>query len=299
VIGLEPSALRRLYARARAARWDLDPAAFTRALEAAADRLTEGSGGAPAGLERALGSLHLEDLALACACAAGHDAAWDHLMTSHRPALYRAADRLDPTGGARELADALWAELYGVRGRTPDRLSLLHSFQGRSSLATWLRSVLAQRHVDRLRVTRRERPLPDDDAPAALSSPRRPEEPERPRYVALMREGLARAVADLAPRDRLRLRCYYAEGLTLAEIGRLLGEHEATVSRGLARARAAIRTAVERFLSADARLDPAQVAACFASVSADAGPLDLGDLFGDRDERKKPASGRSEEEQTR
>ena len=66
-----------------------------------------------------LSSLHLEDLALACACALGDAAAWDHFVLEMRPGLYRAADALDPTGAARELADSLYADLYGVdqRGR--------------------------------------------------------------------------------------------------------------------------------------------------------------------------------------
>ena len=70
--------------------------------------------------------------------------------------LYRAADSLDPNGGAREIADSLYAELYGVNRA---RRSLLLSFSGRSSLATWLRAVLCQRFVDRIRAQRRLEPL--------------------------------------------------------------------------------------------------------------------------------------------
>ena len=75
--------------------------------------------------------------------------------------------------------------------------------------------------------------------------------------------------------------------LTLAEIGRLLKEHEATVSRQLARTRRAIRDAVEHELREDAGLNEAQVAECFASVAADPGPLDLHPLLvGARHERE-------------
>ena len=55
-------------------------------------------------------------------------------------------------------------------------------------------------------------------------------------------------MAQLDPRDRLRLGCYYAQQLTLAETGRLLKEHEATTSRQLARTRKDIREAVEQDL---------------------------------------------------
>ena len=90
---------------------------------------------------------------------------------------------------------------------------------------------------------------------------------------------LARVVSALPPRDRLRLSAYYVQDLTLAQVGRLLQEHEATVSRQLARTRRAIRADVERTLREEAGLDEAQVAECLAAVAADPGPLDLTRLF--------------------
>ena len=45
---------------------------------------------------------------------------------------------------------------------------------------------------------------------------------------------LDEAIAGLESKDKLRLRLYYGQQLTLAQIGRLTGEHEAT---GLAKAR--------------------------------------------------------------
>ena len=42
-------------------------------------------------------------------------------MLEYRPVLYRAADALDRGGGAREIADSLYAELYGIKDRPGDR----------------------------------------------------------------------------------------------------------------------------------------------------------------------------------
>jgi hypothetical protein len=42
---------------------------------------------------------------------------------------------------------------------------------------------------------------------------------ERDRDLHLLQDALAHAVEGLDTRDRLRLRCYYAQGLTLAEPG--------------------------------------------------------------------------------
>jgi len=237
---------------------------------------------------------HSADLELAQRCAAGDPAAWDRFVLEYRPVLYRAADALDPTGGAREIADSLYAELFGIRGSdtaAAGRQSLFRYFQGRSSLATWLRAVLAQRYVDRLRAGRRLDQLTDDraggDGPVerpGLAAPPAEPDPERPRRMALVAAILARVVAALLPRDRLRLASYYVQQSTLAEIGRLLHEHEATVSRQLARTRRAIRVDVEREL-ARAGLAPAQIAECLSAVASDPGPLDLGRLFRGNDPR--------------
>jgi RNA polymerase sigma factor (sigma-70 family) len=219
---------------------------------------------------------HAADLDLARRCAAGEPAAWDRFVLEYRPVLYRAADALDRSGGARELADSLYAELYGLEAGGRERQSLFRYFSGRSSLATWLRAVLAQRYVDRIRSQRRLEPLPADDR----GEIRAPADPERARHLQLVMAALGRAVACLAVKDRLRLAYYYVQELTLAEAGRLLGEHEATVSRQLARARRAIRDGVERELREEHGLTEAQIGECVASVAEDPGPLDLRPLLG-------------------
>ena len=204
-------------------------------------------------------------------CAAGDERAWETFVREYRPLLYRAADALDRTGGAREVADSLYADLYGLTSGEGERRSLLRYFQGRSSLATWLRAVLAQRYVDRLRAQRRVEPLSEDAEQQAAPPP----DPDRDRYVALVGDALGRAVSRLDPRDRLRLASYYVQELTLVQIGRLLRESEASASRHLARTRREIRGEVERLLREEARLSDAQIAACLASVVEDSGPLDM------------------------
>ena len=211
------------------------------------------------------------DLELARLCADGDEHAWERFVREYRPLLYRAADALDRTQGAREIADSLYADLYGMKRSGGERQSLFRYYQGRSSLATWLRAVLAQRYIDRVRVQRRMEPLPEEEPPARSEQP----DPDRARYVALVRQALGCALASLTARDRLRLGCYYVQALTLAETGRVLNESEATASRRLARSRLAIRREVERQLRDEARLSADQIAACFASVADDPGPLDL------------------------
>ncbi|MEQ1912900.1 MAG: sigma factor-like helix-turn-helix DNA-binding protein, partial [Vicinamibacterales bacterium] len=138
---------------------------------------------------------------------------------------------------------------------------------------------LSQRHVDRLRERKRTEPIPDDESPHALAAHPAPQDPERLRFVGVMHAALATVLAVLSPKDRLRLACYYAQQMTLAQVGRLLGEHEATVSRQLSKTRATIRGGVEERLCTEHGLGEAEIAECFASLAADAGPLDLAELL--------------------
>ena len=305
MISIDEELVERLYRRANGARWRAPRDLFGQALQASASRAC--SGASPANVdarevERHLSSLHLEDLALACACAAGDDEAWEHFVREYRPLLYRAADAIDPSGGARDLADALYADLFGLRHEGGERRSLFRYFHGRSSLITWLRAVLAQRHVDRQRTSRKLDALPGDDAPDAIAAPALSPDPDRERYVELTRVVLGRVMAKLAPKDRLRLACYYGQQLTLAQTGALLGEHEATASRGLARTRREIRSAVEAELRGKNGLTDAEISRCFECVTEDAGPLDLREMLDMTSElpaRKKSAPDRSNREADR
>jgi RNA polymerase sigma-70 factor, ECF subfamily len=295
-VSIDGQLVERLYRQAHAERWRVPLDRFARVLEASAARAFSGRAPDAEAVGRYLASLHLEDLALACACAGGDEQAWEHFVLVQRPLLYRAADSLDPGGGARDLADSLYADLFGLGDHAGERQSLFRYFHGRSGLTTWLRAVLAQRHIDRLRTQRRLETLPEEESPAALRAPARPIEPERDRYLRLIRDALTQAVGGLPARDRLRLACYYAQELTLAQTGRMLGESEATSSRQLARTRGAIRTAIEHQLKADG-LNRAEVDQCFASVVEDAGWLDLSLLISEpaaeAPARKKSAADRS------
>ncbi len=237
-------------------------------------------------IRRYLETLNVRDLALARACSAGNNAAWDFFMAQFRPELYRAARAIvGNTGGesaARELADSLCADLYGLREREGKRQSLFDYFHGRSKLGTWLRAILARRHVNEIRRTRRTESLEDGtgeprDEIAALTSASAANilpDPERASYMAILQAALVAALNALDPRDRLRLAYYYVDDRTLAEIGRLLGEHEATVSRKLERTRRDIRRSVEAALRCDKKFSDEQVRLCF-QYAAGQWPFDL------------------------
>lgn len=280
---MESGLAQRLYQKSEAGRWKVPLEVLTNALERSAEKAFAGRPSA-AELDRYYDSLHLTDLALACACAMGRDDAWDHFVREFRPGMYRAADAMDPGGGAREIAQALYAELFGLKEKDGVRQSVFRYFHGRSSLGTWLRSLIAQRLIDRHRQTQRLDPIPEESSAAPLRAAPAAIDPDRARFVDAMRAVLAAAIAALAPRDRLRLACYYAQEMTLAQIATLTREHEATVSRHLSRTRKAIRDDVERRLRDERGFSNAEIQECFASIATDAGDLDLDEWLGGRKE---------------
>ena len=257
-------------------RWGVSEDRFARALHQSANHRFGDLTPPASDLAAYLESLHVEDLALACACADGHEAAWEHFVSTYRQDLRRAGCAIAGDASGAELADSLYADLYGLSERSGERRSLFSYFHGRSKLSTWLRAILSQRHVDVVRARRRTESLDEDDVAEKLADPASDPtpDPDRARYGALLSRALSAAVAALDAGHRLRLAAYYLQGLTLAQIGRVTGEHEATVSRKLDRARRDLRAHVERVLRLDFRLTEAQVEACLDSA-IDLGALDL------------------------
>jgi RNA polymerase sigma factor (sigma-70 family) len=276
------------YAQSGAARWRLERDSFLAALARCISKVLP-SADDSAAVERLLRALHLEDLVLASACAEGSEPAWEYFVATYRPYLRSAAAVIlrCPNGSpqALEFADSLFAELYGVADGKSGQASLFRYFHGRSSLKTWLRAVLAQRHIDRIRASRRFTDLDDGETAMVVerSTPpaTHPLDPHRDRYLLMFRRALHAAVAALEACDAQRLILYYRDAKTLAEIGRMLGEHESSVSRNLDRVRRSLRAAVEAALragfsvangsAAEPGLSDAEIAVCFDYAAEDSG----------------------------
>ena len=286
-----------LYAASRALEWRLTRVQFTTALErSVCKRFSEGPV-SQEGLEEYLETLHVDDLVLASACMEGSEAAWEFFVRTFRGYLRGAAGSITKGGrggaDAQDLADSLFAELFGLVDGKQGEASLLRYFHGRSSLKTWLRTILAQRHVDRLRQSRRWESLGRKDGEEekpifAQNAPTNSRDPHRSRYLRRFLQALTGCLEALDPADRKRLELYYAREKTLAEIGRLVGEHESTASRNLERTRRELRAKVEELLRTGRSLgdrlrslppmSDAEIALCFQYAAEDA-PIDFRQIF--------------------
>ena len=273
------AAIDRLFAEADGARWGLAREVFAEAVRRGLSKVAPGTPARHDVADTAVAALHGRDLALALACAEGHGAAWDHFVLTYRPELYRAARAMTDEATGRELADSLYADLFGLSEKDGVRRSLFRYYHGRAKLSTWLRSVLAQRHVDLVRSQRRMTSLDDPDRPGDGVLPTPPaEQPMRAGTMRVAAEAVTAALAVLAATDRVRLAYYYAHGLTLAQTGRLFGESEATASRKLERARKNLRTGIEAELTAR-RLSVSDVDD-WVAVSRQAWDVALADALG-------------------
>jgi len=234
VSGLSPGLIQELWRAAEAESCGLSQEELGAVLASVGERVNHGL---PPGVDSSSAqkaafyrSLHLTELALAHSCALGREVAWEIFVSRFRAFLANAA--ISITGSAtlgQDLADSLYAELYGLRQRAGERRSPLASYSGRGSLMGWLRATLVQRSRDHHRRTYRETPLDSVESAAAVPATTSPAE------LALLTAAVARTLRDLATEDRFLLSAYYLDRQTLFQIAQILAVHEATISRRLKR----------------------------------------------------------------
>lgn len=274
---LAAAGARRLIARARAAR-ALDTEALAPRVRAALDKylFAGGAGEEPTvkAINDFIDGLHADDLCLVVACERGDEEAWNELVEKYGTTVRSAARSASSNEEmAEDLAQSIWAELYGLRvrdggggggGRPAGKIAY---YSGRGSLGGWLRAVVGQLAVDQHRKTSRlvqteedadfDRLTQEAHRHAAEGSEMTvaaldPEQAlARGRAARDVEEALARAVRELEPEDRLLVKLYYFDGLRLREAGAVLGVHEATASRRLARVHTEIRQRVEAILTGE------------------------------------------------
>lgn len=235
--------VRELWRKAEAEKCGLPADEFARVLSAVGMKVNYGL---PLGISAQLRqkadffrSLHLSELALAHACARGREAAWEEFLRLYRASLVQIAVGITSSSSlGEELADALYAELYGLREYDGDRRSPLASYSGRGSLLSWLRTTLVQRYRDHYRRTRREEPIEDFDCPTPQAAASIPEN------LTALTEGVAQTIRELGAEDRFLLAAYFLDRQTLLQIARTLNVHEATISRRIKRLTRALRDAL-------------------------------------------------------
>jgi RNA polymerase sigma-70 factor, ECF subfamily len=235
----------------------------------------------PAQAEAFVKSLHLCDLYLATACAQYSlgrsdnrgdgsaeyaSAAWKILETTYRGFvcdLVRFFYR--PGFVSQDLADNIIADLF-----LPDRsgASRIASYDGRSSLSTWLRVIVCNRSINAQRCSANAKStdiqaeMPDEPALESIETTLRAR-----RYRAALEDSLACACRKLTPRERLVLLWRYEDGLQLGQIAKLLGIHQSNVTRQLERMQNKLRDHVIAVLSTKHGLSRSAIKECLEDIT--------------------------------
>ena len=216
---------------------------------------------------RIINSLHSNDLYLAFACAQHRPIAWDRFTTIYRKYIHDLTAFISPVKGlGYELAETIIADLF-----LPDRSgnSRIASYDGRSSLATWLRVIICHRIInEQERKFNSMAPLndgvferADEKALLNLEGTLRSN-----RYKPLIKDSLEQTCSELTDCEKLMLLLRYDNGLQLGQIGNLLGFHQATITRRIERIQAKIRQRVVSILTLKYGLDRAAIDECLAEI---------------------------------
>ncbi len=202
-------------------------------------------------------SLHVDDLALACACGAGDRKALAAFEARFFGELAASVSRLDaPAAVVDDATQQLRQRLLVAEGTAPPCIA---SYRGRSSLRTWLR-VAMTREV--LKLLERARPYVSLDDERMTVLPFVANNPELRVIQAQVTEqfeiAFQAALASLAPRDRNLLRQRYLDGLSIDELGARHQMHRATAARWLNKAIETVLEHTRRSLMEQLALSPSQ-----------------------------------------
>lgn len=215
---------------------------------------------------KAFVQIHHEDLFLAIACSRDDRVAWEHFADDYLPVLrHFAAQACGDPGEGEDLAQEITAKMLKEKNR-------LAGYNGRCSLAGWLRVAVSHAAIDRFR--RRQRQVSLEDLQergiqiAVVDSGKQDEgEALDAQWGPVVSSVANEKISKLSARDRLLLGLYYLRGVPLKTIGRQFGIHEATASRWLERLRQEIRKQVEHELRKKHGLRPNEIQSLWKWIS--------------------------------
>ena len=199
--------------------------------QVAADAEARSPGAAEAHVRR----LSLDDLYLAAACAGGEESAWEECLARHGAFIRDFARRFLREPAAGDVADQVVADLW-QRGK-------MARYQGRSTLRTWLGSIVAHAALNAMKSGRRTVPLEEGEDVPRTGPP--VAEGLLGHERSLLEDLVKEAMTNLEPEAKLLLLLHYEQGLTLDEIASVHGGSKAALSRRLQRTRDELRVAID------------------------------------------------------
>lgn len=211
--------------------------------------------------------LYTKDLYLTIACAQHSEIAWWRFIRTYKKYIKNVARFASPTAdAARELADSTFGNLFLPSRSGRSRIAL---YDGRSSLATWLRILVIHRATNEreLKCNGMENiesmpEIVDEDALYSVEAALRTHQ-----YKHIIDDSFAFVCENLASHERLMLLWRYENGLQLGHIARLLGVHQCTVTRQLERIQKRMRDEFITILASRYHLSSIGIEECLAEIT--------------------------------
>jgi RNA polymerase sigma-70 factor (ECF subfamily) len=227
---------------------------FVARIAAVLDDNADGAAIDAAAIER----LHVADLYLACAAAAGDARAIALAEAELVPAVRQAAGRIDATPAfVDEVAQRARTKL--LVGDDDGAAPAIAGYRGTGPIARWVRVVATRIALD----LERERAKVAHDSESELERMPAPDDPE---LAVLWRDcaeqykaALTAAFASLSQRDRNLMRQRYVDDLTIDALGTIYRVHPATAFRWIKQVEARLATATRAALMAKLALTESQV----------------------------------------
>ena len=221
-------------------------------------------------LGEALERMRLNDLYLACACAAGESLAIGILQKTFAPQLGAAVNRFRASELEDEALQRLWEKLFVQSEAQPARIQ---QYSGQGPLGGWL-SVAAAREV--LMLLRKKKPeAAHDDAVLSQALAHAGDQELahfKVHYRKEFKASFQASLGQLTAKQRNMLRYHYVEGLKFDDIGVIYSVNRSTVCRWLAQCREDLLANTRQHLMTRLRIDSRE---CDSMVRLVASQLDI------------------------
>lgn len=195
---------------------------------------------------------HVEDLALAFACAEGDRAALAAFEETWIPRAVKALKkvRIDATI-VDDVLGWLRFQLFARDGEP-----LIHTYSGRSDLGGWLRAIVIH---EALRRVKRQRRDVTPEAAADIPVPDVELSAMRGAYGAQFTKAMNAGFQQLTVAQRNLLRQYFLDGLSIDALADLYRIHRATAARRVQAAREELADNVRRLLKDELKLQDSSI----------------------------------------
>lgn len=210
--------------------------------------------------------LHTTDLYLSAACALSRDKAWWRFDALYRKYINDLVSYICSVRTiAMEIRESFAAHLFLPDSTGRSRIS---SYDGRSSLPTWLRVIVTNRIINeghrKCNSTQRDEPQPEIEDRTALPCLER--HLALGRYELLLRRAVRHACETLSDKERELLLSRFDHGAQLGEIAQRFSVHQSTITRTLERIGRRLRGEVISILTAW-DLDEAAIHECLSILT--------------------------------